>query len=369
MTWSAIDAAVHHDWATQEEIVEYLPSGWRQFVEESSTIPFRDTQLRLLDEELPIRPVFHPLLPEAANAVAPAARGVTDPAQLSSRASTASILAYGAAAHVPMHGHTDLGVAVCAAMNDWTADRWLTSAHPGLFGSILVPTQLPDAAVAEIRRHGSNTRMAQVLITANGLGKPLGHPLYHPIYRAAAEFELPVSVLIGSDAAAHTTTHQVAVAPPATYSEYRILAVQAFMTHVMSLVGQGVFEEFPRLRMLLIGGGVSWLPPAMWRDDACYKAFGVTAPWVRRAPSEYIAEHIHLATYQLEAPAAVAAAAAAFPALEQMLCLASGYPRADAQSLDATLRALPAGWSHTALRDNARRLFGGRITVRDAITA
>jgi predicted TIM-barrel fold metal-dependent hydrolase len=357
LTTPVIDASVHHDWLRQEEVAAYLPRAWRQFVEQISLLPGRGEQLRAVDLVLPIRDPRGELLEDASSAA-----GASGIVEAGARPGvTASVLTYGRGAAMPLHGHTALSVAMCAAMNDWTADRWLHDA--GTWGSILVPTQDPEASAREIERHGANPKMVQVLLGANGLGKGFGHALYDPIFRAAAECELPLAIPIGCDSPPHTTTAAVAVAPPATYSEYRVLAVQAFMTHVMSLIGQGVFERYPRLRVMLVGGGVAWIPPALWRDDACYLAFGTTAPWVRRKPSDYFVEHFRVGTYQLEPAASVAATAAAFPELGSILCYASGYPRSDSGSVAEVRSAIPEDWRENVFYENASAFYGDRLRV------
>src|SRR5579883_1749958 len=49
-------------------------------------------------------------------------------------------------------------------------------------------------------------------------------------------------------------------------------------------------------------GGVSWLPPLLWRFDKNWKALRQTAPWLDRPPSAVVEEHIRLTTQPLEAP-------------------------------------------------------------------
>ena len=39
------------------------------------------------------------------------------------------------------------------------------------------------------------------------------------------------------------------------------------MAHCVSLVTEGVFEEFPTLKFAFIEGGVCWAPYVMWRLD------------------------------------------------------------------------------------------------------
>ena len=106
----------------------------------------------------------------------------------------------------------------------------MVGADPRLLGTILVPTQVPDAAAAEIRRVGANDRMAAVLLTVCGLARPFGHPCYAPIFEAAHELDLPVVIRTGTN---QTIDAHVPAAGgvPSTFTESRALAPQELMTH------------------------------------------------------------------------------------------------------------------------------------------
>ena len=55
---------------------------------------------------------------------------------------------------------------------------------------------------------------------------------------------------------------------PTFYIEWHTLgSAGSIMAHLVSLVVNGVFERLPGLRVLLLEGGLAWLPGILWRLD------------------------------------------------------------------------------------------------------
>jgi uncharacterized protein len=358
-----IDTYVLHDWTSQEEIVEYLPDAWREVLGLTGPkIP--GTVEPRLDVFNPYRNPFGDMLSTSAAPGYPGAQGAVRPGEAAiERGVGAAIITCATGKYVPATNYLQLAAPLCAAINDWTVDRWLSEPRNGLWGSILVPAQLPEKAAEEIRRVAAVPRMVQVLMTGNGLSKPLGHPLYHPIYEAAADFDLPIAIHADVDAPPDTVSQVAAIGPPATYGEYKVLCAQSLMTHFLSFVAQGVFEKFPSLKVVLVGGGIGWVPATLWRSDILFLDWGRSVQWVRRKPSDYFAEHFYLTTYQLEdSPEMVAAVLEAVDSLEDALCFASGYPAADSQEVAVLADRLPPSICSKATSANPLRLYGSRIS-------
>jgi len=76
-----------------------------------------------------------------------------------------------------------------------------------------------------------------------------------------------------------------------------VLLGQVVAANLSSLVYDGTFEEYRDLRIVFSGWGFAWLPSFRWKLDQEARNFAYDLPWVRRPPSEYIAEHIRLSAH------------------------------------------------------------------------
>jgi len=65
---------------------------------------------------------------------------------------------------------------------------------------------------------------------------------------------------------------------------------------------EGVFEQFPKLRIAMIESGFSWAPALGWRMDRVWERMRKETPHVKRPPSEYLREHFWFATQPMEEP-------------------------------------------------------------------
>lgn len=357
---AAIDACVHNCAAAESEIVEHLPAAWRRYIGRPGTLPNGGGAMPIV----PLMPYHNPLGNKlrSATGVLDAPPG-SDPAtvlaeHLDAHAIERAVLCLDREMFIPALPNVRLSIELCRAVNSWTEERWL-AADPRLHGVILAPLQVPELAAAEILRAARNDRMAAVLFGVNGLNKPVGHPVYDPIFRAAADSQLPVIVHAGLDCPVDTLTDPVPGGPPSTYTDFHVLQSTPLATSLVSLIGQGVFERYPDLKVLLVGGGVTWLAPLMWRFDTDFRALRRDAPYLRMLPSEYVRDRIRVSTYPLE----VADASAfqryltAYDGLDGLLCYASGYPNWDCDTPERVGQALPAAWGERVMRTNALELF------------
>jgi predicted TIM-barrel fold metal-dependent hydrolase len=351
------DACVFHEWNSIKDLAPFMSEGWQQLLlrpgEKGAAVEVRSSPL-----------YTNPMGGKAVESYPAKGRPGSDYETLArqvlgSQSRERVVLGFDDGLYCTANPNHYVARISAQAANDWTAEHWLNR-DPRVYGLILIAAGLPDRAAEEVRRMGTNERMVGVALGANALGQLFGHPIYHPIYKACAEMNLPVVLQVGSDTAANLLTPPVAGGLPATYGEYKAMAVQPLMSHVASMILQGVFEMYPPLRVLILGGGTSWIPGFLWRHDYYYRIESDAAPWLKALPSDYFRRHVRVGTYPLEAPrqpGRLEAALSTVPWMDSILMYASGYPNYDWEEPGAIADRLPVAWHPKVFRDNAGEFF------------
>jgi uncharacterized protein len=189
----------------------------------------------------------------------------------------------------------DMAAAFCRATNDWIRDEWLNR-DSRLRASIVIPAESAELAVAEIERRADDYRFVQVLMLVSG-EITLGRRQLWPIYRLAERLQLPIGIHAGS-AYRHAPT---AAGWPSYYVEDYIAQSAAFENQLQSLIAEGVFAKFPRLKIVAIESGLTWLSGFIWRADKTWKGVRAEVPWVTRSPSEILRDHVRFTTQPIDA--------------------------------------------------------------------
>jgi uncharacterized protein len=207
---------------------------------------------------------------------------------------------YGMLGPLGMSGQSELNMAFSAAMtsavNDWQRD-FFSRPEPRLKAGIVVPYEDAEASVREIERCADDPAYAQVFMLTR-TGEPAGNRRYWPIYAAAERHGLPVALhVFGSSGHPFTGAGW-----PSYYIEESAGHSTSCQTVVTSLVIEGVFERFPRLKVVIVEGGFGWLPALTWRLDKLFERNRSEVPHLKRRPSEYIREHIWVTSQPMEEP-------------------------------------------------------------------
>jgi predicted TIM-barrel fold metal-dependent hydrolase len=114
------------------------------------------------------------------------------------------------------------------------------------------------------------------------IGRNLDHPEVFPLYELAQELDIPVTIHAGGG----RFTAELFV------DQYPLAQACGFAFDIMfgcaSLLGGGVLERFPRLRVSFLEAGATWLPYFLDRLDERYERRRSELPGLRRKPSEYL---------------------------------------------------------------------------------
>jgi predicted TIM-barrel fold metal-dependent hydrolase len=243
----------------------------------------------------------------------------------------------------------DMAAAFAKAVNDWVAREWLDR-DKRLRASIIVPMQNTDYAVAEIERCAPDKRFVQVLVLAMGEA-PLGRREYWPVYEAAERHGLPIGIHAGSSYR-HAVT---SLGWPSWYVEDYCANAQGFQAQVASLVCEGVFVKYPKLKVVLIESGVTWLPAFLWRLSKFWRGVRAEVPWVDRSPGEIVRNHVRLTIQPFDGPDDPKAVAQLIDHLQSddMLLFSSDFPHWQFDGDDIMPVGIPEKLYGKILRDNA----------------
>lgn len=249
----------------------------------------------------------------------------------------------------------DLAAGIATAYNDWSIDVWLNY-DPRFKLSIVVAPQDPIQAVQEIERLGEHPGVVQVFVPQMDL--LLGKRHYWPIYEAAQRYGLPVVFHVGSESAG-INGPQVAIGAPTYYIEVQSGVISIGINNVISLVCEGVFEQFPRLKVVFLEYGWTWIPGLMWRLDREWKSLRAEVPWLKRPPREYILEHMRFGLQPLEdeMPLAHLHQTLEMMSAERILLFATDYPHWDFDDPSYVAQRIPKHMRQRILIDNARELY------------
>lgn len=250
--------------------------------------------------------------------------------------------------------------AIASAYNEWTLEKWVRP-YECFKGSIVCPAQDPEAGAAEVRRLGGNPGMVQVLM-ASAARIPYGNKVYWPIYRAAAESDLPVAIHVGSEGTG-LANPPTGVGYPTTYLEFHTDHSQTMMAHCVSLLVEGVFEEFPTLKFAFIEGGTVWAPQIMGRLDRMYPALKAEVPHLTMKPSEYLLRNCYFSTQPIEEPDNHRHLLQMLRMMhaEKTVIFASDYPHWDFDNPLLAFNFFPADLKRRIFVENALEMYGPRL--------
>ncbi|WP_433153667.1 amidohydrolase family protein [Actinomadura nitritigenes] len=235
--------------------------------------------------------------------------------------------------------------------NDFLAE--VVAAHPARFqGFAALPTQDPDAAVAELTRAVRELGFRGALVNDHTHGRYLDDPSYDELWGAFEELGVPLYLHPGS---VPLDDWRVMAGRPEMYGASWSWQAETG-GHAMRLVYAGVFDRHPEATLIL-GHLGEFLPFQKSRLDSRYATLSVEEP-LERMPSAYIGSNILLTTSGVLAPEAVQAAV--LTAGEDAVMFSIDYPFEETAAAVASVEKadLPAAVKEKIAHLNARRVLG-----------
>jgi predicted TIM-barrel fold metal-dependent hydrolase len=259
----------------------------------------------------------------------------------------------------PRHWDAEWNAAHCAAINNWMDAVWLSgkgNAHGRFRASLQLSPMDPAAAAREIERWAGHPYFVQTYMLADSF-VPFGDPFFKPLLEASARHDLPLATHLFRHPGYRSMTP---VGFPSYHVEVLPNWIFTYISHVASMVFDGVFERHPNLKFMCVEGGCEWAAPMMWRLDRQWEEIGAEVPDVTKKPSELIRKHVRFATQPLCEPEGVGDLTRfmEWAGAEETIVYSSDYPHYDYDDAPWVANQLPAAWRDRVMAKNALEFYG-----------
>ena len=356
-----VDADIHPRMNSLSQLHPYMDEGWRRRMGVKPLSSETDPNTARNVFTIPKRWYYHPHGAERPDAIPPGGgRPGSDLETFRSQHLDAYDIEYGILIAGDLFGlggcpDADMAAALAAASNDWIIENWV-GRDPRLRLSIHVGPRDPQLAAKEIARLGGHPGVVGVQIPQADI--LLGNRFFYPIYEAVERYGLPVG-MHGAGESAGVSTPMNPAGVPTYFIEVHSGAPAVAQAHVISLVCEGVFERFPKLKVVFQEMGYAWLPSVMWRFDKEWRSLRSEVPWLKRLPSEYIADHIRLTSQPIEEPPSAAQHLQLLEMMraEKTLLFSSDYPHWDFDNPRHVLREAPEPMRRRIFSESAFEIY------------
>jgi predicted TIM-barrel fold metal-dependent hydrolase len=179
-------------------------------------------------------------------------------------------------------------LACMQAFNDWLAN-FCQSAPGRFYGAAMIPTGPVDNAVEEMTRCARTgvLRTAQISIGQDG-DHGYDSPEWDPLWSASVDLDMPISLHVGGSKHLFGFTHSL-------LTDFS-LGFTPVMYAITGMIFAGVFDRFPRLRVISVENDASWPVPVLERMDYRFErdkgwagSGGITSG---RKPSDIFHDHV-----------------------------------------------------------------------------
>jgi predicted TIM-barrel fold metal-dependent hydrolase len=266
--------------------------------------------------------------------------------------------------------HAGLATAISRAYNTWISERCAQGGGRLRFAAI-VALQDPKAAAEELTRAVKSLGAVGVMVTGTIGPRTLDHPELYTFWETVEHLDVGVGV--------HTVTGMYPTVGQELFDHFwgaKAVSMPLTLTAAMvSLVGGGIVDLFPKIRFGLLETGCGWLPYWVERMDEMHErgerdprmydgVLNRKRPKSRIKPSELFAEGrmvVSCEPGEIMLPAVINAVG------DKCIMYASDYPHGDSKWPETVSRVRAAGFSNETqnriLGENSARLYNLQIPL------
>jgi uncharacterized protein len=148
--------------------------------------------------------------------------------------------------------------------NNWLKD--FCSHYPDRhIGLACIPYGDIEAAVEEVYRT-AKMGLKGIEVSCSWDMEPMWHPCWEPLWKAVSDVQLPLHFHTFPTTPPRSKEQDVQVRRAAMFTG--VSAFQMGLIHILAaMMGAGVFERYPRLRVSFGESGIGWIPYALDRMD------------------------------------------------------------------------------------------------------
>lgn len=242
----------------------------------------------------------------------------------------------------------DLQMACLRVYNDWLAEFCAHSPKRLVGIGMYSLNALPD--VSEIERCAKKGLKGVLVLASDAIDRPYSDAKMDPLWRVASETGMPISL--------HKPLVSMTPTTPAmpTASDLQIHIIHVVEQCITRLIYGGVFDRFPKLKIVSAENDVGWIPNWIHRLDHVYSM--IAHGKLDLKPSEYVKRNVW-ATFQDDP---LGPATYKFFGSENYMW-ASDFPHADStfpnslKVIHENFSGVPEEVTRKIVFDNANRLY------------
>jgi len=257
--------------------------------------------------------------------------------------------------NIGLHPLKEMENDLCWAYNRWLTEKVLPETGGRMYSMLSLPFSDPDECLRHVETFGDRKHVTGFMVTTVRTDTPVHANAYMKVYRAIEERGLSIAFHSGPNWGENIfkSCNRFLAVHALGFSFYNIL-------HCTNWVINGLGERFPKLPVMWVEAGLSWIPFLMQKLDHEYMLRPSECPLLKKKPSDYMRD-MYYSTQPMEIQD-MGALECTFRMMnaETQLLYASDYPHWDFD-LPSTIYDLPFLTDkarHNILGGTAARLFG-----------